>query len=251
MQVVGAAGALQLAGLGELVGDGDDVGRLAVRVEREDRLEDRARASGCRSRCRAAISMTSATASFDSSMPPSALCSASRSWGGVRSCSRGPPMRSSEMSAIDIGKSFGRASGVLGRFGRFGGRAERSGGRMPRHPCRLLPAAHPPPTSDLGIEAPRWAAPHARYGGICAATWPVDNSVECLRETPPSLCTTPVDNVVLRIGFDRIIRPLTRDFLLHSGVDGNVPSSHIEGFADHTDLCTNPWKAQLRRCFLR
>ncbi len=40
MQVVGAAGATQLAGLDELVGDGDDVGRLAVRVEREDRLED-------------------------------------------------------------------------------------------------------------------------------------------------------------------------------------------------------------------
>ena len=40
VQVLGAAAALQLPGLGELVGDGDDVGRLAVRVEREDRVED-------------------------------------------------------------------------------------------------------------------------------------------------------------------------------------------------------------------
>ena len=40
MQVLGAAGPLQLAGLGELVGDGDDVGGLAVRVQREDRVED-------------------------------------------------------------------------------------------------------------------------------------------------------------------------------------------------------------------
>jgi hypothetical protein len=40
VQVIGTAGALKLAGLDELVGHGDDVGRLAVRVQREDRLED-------------------------------------------------------------------------------------------------------------------------------------------------------------------------------------------------------------------
>lgn len=40
MQIVGAAGATQLPRLDELVGDGDDVRRLAVRVERQDRLED-------------------------------------------------------------------------------------------------------------------------------------------------------------------------------------------------------------------
>ena len=40
MQVVGAAGALQLAGLDQLVRDGDDIGRLAVRVERQDGFED-------------------------------------------------------------------------------------------------------------------------------------------------------------------------------------------------------------------
>ncbi len=40
MEVFDAARALQFARLRELVGDGDDVGRLAVRVEREDRVED-------------------------------------------------------------------------------------------------------------------------------------------------------------------------------------------------------------------
>jgi len=40
VQIVGAAGAAQLACLDELIGDGDDVGGLAVRVQREDRLED-------------------------------------------------------------------------------------------------------------------------------------------------------------------------------------------------------------------
>src|SRR5690606_2709289 len=40
VQVLGAAGAGELTGLGELVGDRDDVGRLAVRVQREDRVED-------------------------------------------------------------------------------------------------------------------------------------------------------------------------------------------------------------------
>ena len=40
MQVVDAAGTLQVARLHQLIGDGDDVGRLAVRVEREDRFED-------------------------------------------------------------------------------------------------------------------------------------------------------------------------------------------------------------------
>ena len=40
VQVVGAAGAAELAGLDELVGDGDHVGRLTVGVEGEDRLED-------------------------------------------------------------------------------------------------------------------------------------------------------------------------------------------------------------------
>ena len=40
VQVLHPAGALQVAGLGELVGDGDHVGGFAVRVEREDRVED-------------------------------------------------------------------------------------------------------------------------------------------------------------------------------------------------------------------
>ncbi len=40
VQVVGAAGPLQLAGLDELVGDGDHIGGLTVRVEAEDGLED-------------------------------------------------------------------------------------------------------------------------------------------------------------------------------------------------------------------
>jgi hypothetical protein len=40
VQVVGAARAHEVAGLDELVGHGDDVGRLAVRVQAEDRLED-------------------------------------------------------------------------------------------------------------------------------------------------------------------------------------------------------------------
>ena len=39
MQVLDAAGPLEVADLRELVGDGDDVGRLAVRIEREDRVE--------------------------------------------------------------------------------------------------------------------------------------------------------------------------------------------------------------------
>ena len=40
MEVIGTAGAAELAGLGELVGDGDNVGGLAVRVQREQGLED-------------------------------------------------------------------------------------------------------------------------------------------------------------------------------------------------------------------
>jgi hypothetical protein len=40
VRVFGAASALQLADLGQLVGHGDDVGGFTVRVQRQDGVED-------------------------------------------------------------------------------------------------------------------------------------------------------------------------------------------------------------------
>jgi hypothetical protein len=51
--------------------------------------------------------------------------------------------------------------------------------------------------------------------------------------------------------FRPFIQRLNGGYLFPRGVEGNGLEVIIEGFADSAYLCTDPWKAQLRRGFFR
>ena len=78
-----AADRLEIAAAAQLLGDGDQVGRLVARAERGDRLEDLAVRARGRRRRSSRISSTRSIASGSSSMEASTACSASRFCGGM------------------------------------------------------------------------------------------------------------------------------------------------------------------------
>jgi hypothetical protein len=56
----------------------------------------------------------------------------------------------------------------------------------------------------------------------------VDNSVERLRETPPSLCTTPVDNFLIQ-PIPRIFLDPDQGFIALDAVESDVLEVPLEG----------------------
>ena len=118
VQVVGAARALQLAGLDQFIGDGDDVRGLTVRVQREHGLEDELVLGNVEVHAAKRLDDVGDRILRQQHASERALLREHVVRRRALVLSTLPPRRSSEMSAIDICTSFTSSGHGKARFNR-------------------------------------------------------------------------------------------------------------------------------------